>query len=99
MTAQPPPTSGEAREAVDAAPGFLRDQEQQDTIDFRGNGFAAQAALSIEGEDYAAAYLARLHEGVTRPGELAGLLAFLSGEMLSGACRAIEKALQGVRHG
>jgi hypothetical protein len=91
------PNRDEAR-AVGTAPGF-RDQEQRDSIDFHGNGFGEQAARSIEGEDFARAYLARLHEGVAQSGELAGLLAFLSGEMLSGACRAIEKALQGAHHG
>ena len=57
---------------------------------------AAAALLTIEGEQFANAYLQRLQAGTAQPNELATLLAFLSGEMLHGACRALEKAL-GVR--
>ena len=50
-----------------------------------------------EGEEYAKAYLYRLHAGTATPGELAVILAFLGGDLLHGACRVIEKAL-GDRH-
>ena len=69
-------------------------QHQQGHKDFPMNGAAEQAALLIEGEAYAAAYLQRLKAGTTQPGELAIILSFLSGAMLQGACRAIEKALE-----
>lgn len=59
---------------------------------------SAVAAEVIEGEAYAGAWLDRLHAGMAQPGELAALLAFLTGEMLHGACRAIEKALEGRRN-
>lgn len=52
----------------------------------------------IVGEAQARAYLDRLHAEMAQPGELAVLLAYLSGEMLHGACRVIEKALEGLRH-
>lgn len=60
---------------------------------------AAQAALVIEGEEYARTYLDRLAQQQAQPEELAALLTFLRGEMLHGACRVIEKALEGVSHG
>ncbi len=58
---------------------------------------AGQAALTIEDEAYVRAYLDRLQSGTVSPDDLAVLMAFLSGEMLAGTCRLIEKAL-GVRH-
>lgn len=58
---------------------------------------AESALLVIEGEDYARVYLERLHAGTAAPGELATILAFLTGEMLHGACRVLEKALGGAR--
>lgn len=54
------------------------------------------ALLTIEGESFGEAYLLRLQQGMAQPGELAALVAFLSGEMLSGCCRVIERALKGV---
>lgn len=83
--------------AGDTARGF-RDQGRDDGADFHASGIADQAAIVIEGEAYALAYLDRLHAGMTQPGELAALLSFLAGEMLHGACRAIEKALEGRHH-
>jgi hypothetical protein len=83
--------------AVAAAQGF-GDQRNLDSGDFRCSSISAQAALTIEGEAYARAYLDRLHADAVRSGELAVLLSFLSGEMLNGACRLIEKALRGGRH-
>ena len=68
------------------------------TIDFDCTGLATQAAQAIEGEEYARAYLHRLRAGNASPGALAVILAFLSGEMLNGACRVLEKALEGSRH-
>lgn len=88
------PTSDEAQ-AVAAAQGFRDDQFP--SPDFPCCGVSTQAALSIEGEDYAREYLARLHGGIAEPGELAVIVAFLTGEMLHGACRLIERAL-GVPH-
>lgn len=55
---------------------------------------SAQAALIIEGEDYAAAFLQRLRDGASPPGDLSALVEFLDGAMLEGFCRAIEKALE-----
>ena len=39
---------------------------------------SAQAALTIEGEAYARAYLDRLHADAAQPGELAVLMSFLT---------------------
>ena len=80
---------------VAAAQGFRDDQKQ--SPDFPCCGVSAQAALTIEGAEYARAYLDRLQSGMASPDDLAVLMAFLRGEMLAGACRVIEKAL-GVRH-
>lgn len=66
--------------------------------DFRGKGFADQAAQVIDGEAQARAYLDRLRADLAQPGELAALLTFLQAETLHGACRLIEKALRRVRH-
>ena len=88
------PTSDEAR----LQPGVKGVQGAADSPDFRCAGMSAQAALTIEGEFYARAYLARLHADAVQPGELAVLLSFLTDEMLHGACRLIEKALRGGRH-
>ena len=88
------PTNKEAP-AVAAAQGFRDDQEL--SPDFRCGSVSTQAALTIEGEAYARAYLDRLKRGTVSPDDLAVLMAFLQGEMLAGACRVIEKAL-GVRH-
>lgn len=86
----------------DEAPGVtaerFRDQGTTDSADFQGEARAEQASLANEGEEYAQAYLDRLHAGIATPGELAVILAFLNGEMLHGACRLIEKTLKGLRH-
>jgi hypothetical protein len=66
-------------------------------MDAADSASASHALLWIEGEEYARAYLDRLHAGLASPGELAVIVAFLGGEMLHGACRVIEKAL-GVHH-
>ena len=58
---------------------------------------SARAALVIEGEAHARAWLDRLQADMAQPGELAALLAYLHGELLHGACKLIEKALRG-RH-
>lgn len=59
---------------------------------------ASSTALEvIDGEAQARAYLCRLQGEMAQPGELAALLAYLSGEVLHGACRVIEKALEGLR--
>ena len=80
-----------------ASAGRIEEQEREQ-VNFRGTGTAAQAALVIEGEDYAQAWLERLQADAAQPGELAVLLSFPTGEMLHGACRVIEKALGGRRH-
>lgn len=90
------PTNDEAP-AGRTAQGF-RDQGAADSPDFSCSCICAQAALTIEGEAYARAYLDRLHADAVQPGELAVLVSFLTGEMLNGACRLIEKALRGGRH-
>ena len=86
----------------DLAPGVMaegfRDQGQDDGADFHAPGIADQAALVIEGGLYAQAFIDRLQAGIAQPGELAVIVAFLRGEMLHGACRVIEKALEGPHH-
>ena len=78
--------------------GRIEDQHQQDSVNFRADGIARQAADVIEGEAYALAYLERLQRGTVSPDDLAAVMAFLRGEMLDGACRVIEKALRGGHH-
>lgn len=80
--------------AVAAAQGFT-DLGQGASFDFQSDGIAEQAAQVIEGEVYARAYLDRLNADMSQPGDLATLLSFLTGEMLRGACRVIEKVLRG----
>ena len=75
-----------------ASAGRIEEQENRQA-DFRASGIAEQAALTIEGEEYARAWLHRLNDGTAQPGELATILSFLAGEMRYGACRVIEKAL------
>lgn len=53
----------------------------------------------IEDEQHARAYLDRLNTGMAQSDDLAALLMYLRGELLRGACRVIEKALGGRRHG
>ena len=89
------PTSDDAP-AVSAAEAPRA--EQNEIPDFQCSGIALQAALRVEGESYAAAYIERLGTGMAQPGDLAGLLAFMSGELMHGFCRHIEKALE-ARHG
>lgn len=91
------------RPVKDEAPGVTAEGfEGQGTEDSPNCGrlsHAEQAALTIEGESHARAYLDRLQADVVQPGELAALLSFLTGEMLHGACRVLEKALRGGRLG
>jgi hypothetical protein len=56
--------------------------------------FANAAALRLEGEQYAAAFLEHLMAGTETPDELALLTAFLDGEMRIGFCRVIQKAME-----
>jgi hypothetical protein len=88
------PTSETARVA---SAGRIEVQRTGDSADFRADGITRQAADVIEGEQYARAYLDRLQRGTVSPDDLAVLMSFLLGEMLAGACRAIERAL-GVHH-
>ena len=90
------PTNDEAP-AVAAAQGFEK-QEQNEHTDFRAAGAANQAALTIAGEHCARSYLDRLRDGTARPGDLAAMLCYLRGELMHGACRLIEKALEGQRN-
>ena len=72
----------------------LPKSKRGNSLDFHGATPAQQAACIIEGEGYARAWLERLQGGTAQPGELAVILSFLTGEMLHGACRLIEKALE-----
>jgi hypothetical protein len=92
MTHPYEPTNDEAP-AVAAARGF-ENQEQYEHVNFRANGAAEQAALTIAGEHCARSYLDRLRDGIAQPGDLAAMLCYLRGELLHGACRLIEKALE-----
>jgi hypothetical protein len=56
-----------------------------------------QALQTIEGENRAAEYLARLHAQKADPDELALIVAAMYGAALRGFCSAIAKAL-GVHH-
>lgn len=78
-----------------AAVAPLESTKHSESLDFQGAGIADQAALAIEGEEYARAYLDRVRAGMAQPDDLAALMAFLTDEMLHGACRVIEKALRG----
>jgi hypothetical protein len=71
--------------------------EQNEIPDFQCSGIALQAAQRVEGEGYAVAYIERLGAVMAQPGDLAALLAFMSGELMHGFCRRIEKALE-ARH-
>jgi len=61
--------------------------------------WASEADQAIEGEQHARAYLDRLNAGMAQPDELAALMTYLRGELVQGACRAVEKALRGRRYG
>ncbi len=91
---QATPTSDKAH---GANAGQVGDRESEHA-DFAADGLADQAALRIEGEQYAAAYLARLQDETADPCELAVIVAFLRGEMLAGFCRVVQKVLSGTRH-
>lgn len=91
-----PPASDEGPTVAAVAP---QENKQNEISDFQCDGIALQAALRVEGEDYALAYIARMHEGTSYPDELALVVSFLTGEMLNGACRLIEKTLRSVHHG
>jgi hypothetical protein len=62
-----------------------------------GGAMSGRAMKTIEGEQQAAQYLARLQAQQADPDELAVLVSMLYGEMLRGFCSAIEKAIRG-RH-
>lgn len=91
--------AAEKCKALTAANDWGPEEQTTDkSPDSQADRFADQATDVIEGEEYARAYLARMGDGTAQPGELAVILAFLTGEMLHGACRLIEKALEGRRH-
>lgn len=73
-------------------------QGEAESTDCLCNCLATPAALTIEGEAYALAYLERLQHGRVVLDDLTVLIAFLQGEMLAGACRVIEKALRRGHH-
>jgi len=75
--------------------GLGQEQAQSVSLDCDGTGFANQAPLAVEGEEYVQAWLDHLAEGTAQPGELAVIVEFLHGEMLYGACRLIEKSIGG----
>lgn len=83
--------------AVAAARGF-ENQKQNQSPKFRADGAGDQAAPIIAGEHCVRSYLDRLHAGTAQPGEPAAVLCYLRGELLHGACRLIEKALEGRPH-
>ena len=62
-----------------------------------GRCMAGRAMKTIEGEQQAGQYLARLQAQQADPDELAVLISMLYGETLRGFCRTIEKAIGG-RH-
>ena len=55
-------------------------------------------ASTLASEHRARSCLARLHDGIARPGELAAMLVYLRCELLHGFCRLVEKALGGRHH-
>lgn len=59
-----------------------------------GRCMSGRAIKTIEGEQQAAQYLARLQAQQADPDELAVLVSMLYGAALRGFCRAIEKALE-----
>jgi hypothetical protein len=90
-------TEREKAPAVTAAEAPVQ-STQDEPRDSDGVSMAQQAAEVIEGESYARAWLERMQAGTAEPGELTVILAFLQGELLHGACRLIEKAMEGRRH-
>lgn len=62
-----------------------------------GRCMSGRAIKTIEGEQQAAQYLARLQAQQADPDELAVLVSMLYGETLRGFCRVLEKAMGG-RH-
>lgn len=95
MAGRNTPTIDEGRDTPHAAGPIAQPNTHPE---FVGDAFADQAALVIEGGLYAQAFIDRLQAGTAQPGELAMIVAFLRGEMLHGACRVIEKALEGPHH-
>lgn len=87
------PTSDEAP-AGDTAQGF-KGKGTTDRPDSSSAPHAGQALRVIEGEDKAAAYLARLRGQQAAPDELALIVSMLYGATLRGFCRVIEMALRG----
>jgi hypothetical protein len=91
--------NGETRVGGGAGSWRANAEDHEDSRDFDPSArqtasYADTALLHLEGEAFALAYLRRLQDGAAQPDELAVLLAFLGSEMMHGACRVIEKALQ-----
>ena len=70
----------------------------QDDAPGAGRCMAGRTMKTIEGEQQAAQYLARLHAQQAEPDELAVLVSMLYGATLRGFARVIEKALRGAPH-
>lgn len=83
------PGNDEGQTVLPAAP-----QDECEHGDSPEAPHVTQALRVIEGQAYAKAYLQRLDDGTAQPYELALVLSFLTGDMLRGACRVIEKALE-----
>ena len=60
-----------------------------------GRCMSGRAMKTIEGEQQAAQYLARLQAQQADPDELAVLVSMLYGETLRGFCRVLAKAIGG----
>lgn len=93
--------AGQRAPRIDEGPTAAAEAPQEDQRneihDFQAAPLAGQALRVIEGERKAADYLARLHNGQADPDELALIVSMLYGARLRGFCRAIEKAIGGVR--
>jgi len=79
--------------------GVEKEQCFASSADFLNHSHSRQALRTIEGEQQARVYLARLQAQRVDVDELAATIAMLRDAVsLAGFCRVIEKAL-GVRHG
>lgn len=86
------PERDEAETTAGTALGF-RDYETERTNSLATTP-AEQAALTIEGQQYATEFLARVDAGMAQPAELSLMVSWLNGGHLDGFCRAIQKRLE-----
>ncbi len=75
------------------------DQSKVDSLHSEPASTAPQEPPANEADQYAIEYLARVRAGVAEPGELGALISYLVDESLHHACRRIERAMLGARHG